>query len=230
MTADITRKRILDSAELIFAETGFAGASIRAITTRAGADPGAARYHFGNKDALFSAVLRRRILPLCEERKRLLKVALQTRPDDVERIVEAFMLPAIRLVTHKGHGASWMLLMARLRVEQGVYLEGVQAAYKDLLNSFLKAIQNALPAIPRDEIAYRLHFMFGTQVNTMINDGTLHALSEGLDDVSEDPQGTLERLVRFVSAGMRAEYPKAVQVRSVLDEPEIANGRGQSVF
>jgi len=225
MTAAITRKRILDAAELIFAESGYAGASIRAITTMAGADPGAARYHFGNKDALFTAVLQRRILPLCDERQRLLKVAQQNGAHDVEKIVEALLLPAIRLVTHEGHGRSWMKLMARVRVERGKYLEGVQAAYKELLTAFLRAFEEALPDVPRDEIAYRLYFMFGTQVNTMINDGTLQALGPKLADVAEDPQGILDRLVRFVSAGMSAPCPSKREIRSELDTADASNGQ-----
>lgn len=223
MTAAITRKRILDAAELIFAESGYAGASIRAITTMAGADPGAARYHFGNKDALFSAVLQRRILPLCDERQKLLKVARRNGTLEVEKIVEALLLPAIRLVTHAGHGRSWMKLMARVRVERGRYLEGVQAAYEELLTTFLHAFEEALPDLPREEVAYRLYFMFGTQVNTMINDGTLRGLNPDLRDVAEDPQGILDRLIRFVSAGMSAPCPVNREVRSTLETPKSPN-------
>jgi len=207
MTAAATRKRILDAAERVFADSGYAGASIRSITKLAGSDLGAVRYHFGNKDALFGAVLKRRLEPLCEERlaqlRRIEESAGEASPA-VEDIVEAFLLPAIRLITHEGYGRSWMKLMGRVRVEPGRYLESVQDVYERLLRLFLAAFRRALPEIPPDEVAYRLYFMFGTEVNTMINDGSLRAVGEDLHDVSEDPDGMLARLVRFVSAGMRA--------------------------
>ena len=72
MPATATRNRILDAAEGLFAEKGYAGASIRRITAEAEVDLGAVRYHFGSKDALFGEVMRRRLVPLNEERLELL--------------------------------------------------------------------------------------------------------------------------------------------------------------
>ena len=52
-----TRERLLDAAERIFAERGFEGASIRAVTQAAGASVSAANYHFGSKEALLRETL-----------------------------------------------------------------------------------------------------------------------------------------------------------------------------
>ena len=198
----------LDAAELIFADNGYGGASIRSITSLAGVDLGSVRYHFGNKDALLGAVLKRRLDPLCLERIRLLDlVESQDRGGSprVEEIVEAFFFPAIRLVTHKGYGRSWMKLMGRVRIEPGRYLESIRDVYEHLLKRYLEAFHRALPDLPQQELAYRLYFMFGTGVTTMINDGTLRAVG-GEYDVTENPDEVLDRLVRFVCAGMSAPY------------------------
>ena len=56
-TADGTKAALLDAAAQAFAEKGFAGASIRDITARAGANLAAVTYHFGSKVALWEAVL-----------------------------------------------------------------------------------------------------------------------------------------------------------------------------
>lgn len=48
-----TRKAILDAAVELFADRGYAGASVRAIATRAGVDPALVRHYFGNKSTLF---------------------------------------------------------------------------------------------------------------------------------------------------------------------------------
>src|ERR1700728_1069403 len=59
-----TRTRILDAAEHLFAERGFRGTSVRAITDLAGANLAAVGYHFGSKAELLAAVIRRVIEPI----------------------------------------------------------------------------------------------------------------------------------------------------------------------
>ena len=52
-----TRDAILDAARDLFAERGFDGASLRAIATAAGVDPGLIRHFFGDKDTLFATTV-----------------------------------------------------------------------------------------------------------------------------------------------------------------------------
>ena len=58
-----TRERILDVAERLFADSGFASTSLRDITAEAGVNLAAVNYHFGSKEALLGAILERRIRP-----------------------------------------------------------------------------------------------------------------------------------------------------------------------
>jgi TetR/AcrR family transcriptional regulator, regulator of cefoperazone and chloramphenicol sensitivity len=57
--ADSTREKLLEAAEQIFAERGFDGATVREICLRAGANIAAVNYHFGDKQNLYTEVLRR---------------------------------------------------------------------------------------------------------------------------------------------------------------------------
>jgi len=61
-----TADALLDAARDLFAERGYDGASIRAITRSAGANLGAVTYHFGSKEALYHAVIESKIRPLRE--------------------------------------------------------------------------------------------------------------------------------------------------------------------
>jgi AcrR family transcriptional regulator len=51
-----TESRILAAAQTLFAELGYDRATIRAIATEAGADPGLVMRYFGSKDNLFAQV------------------------------------------------------------------------------------------------------------------------------------------------------------------------------
>lgn len=57
--ADRTRSLIVDAAERVFAEKGYAATTMRAIAAHAGVARATPGYFFGSKDALYEAVLRR---------------------------------------------------------------------------------------------------------------------------------------------------------------------------
>jgi AcrR family transcriptional regulator len=60
MTTANTRDRILDAAEMLFAEDGLHAVSIRQIAAAADVPFGLVRYHFESKDGLYRAVFNRR--------------------------------------------------------------------------------------------------------------------------------------------------------------------------
>ena len=68
MAQSETVERILDAAEQLFAEKGFAETSLRLITSKAGVNLAAVNYHFGSKEELFEAVLTRRLDPMNQQR------------------------------------------------------------------------------------------------------------------------------------------------------------------
>ncbi len=60
------RQRLLDAARDLFAQHGYDGTSVRAITGRARANLGAITYHFGSKESLYHAVIESVALPLAD--------------------------------------------------------------------------------------------------------------------------------------------------------------------
>ena len=63
MAQSETVERILDAAEQLFAEKGFAETSLRLITSKAGVNLAAVNYHFGSKKSLIQAVFTRFLNP-----------------------------------------------------------------------------------------------------------------------------------------------------------------------
>ncbi len=55
---DETRRQLLEAAGAVFAEAGFRNATVREICHQAGANIAAVNYHFGDKETLYSEVLR----------------------------------------------------------------------------------------------------------------------------------------------------------------------------
>jgi AcrR family transcriptional regulator len=65
-----TRQALLATARKLFAQQGYDGTSIKAITSAADANLGAVTYHFGTKDRLYEEVLRSVVGPLLEAVRR----------------------------------------------------------------------------------------------------------------------------------------------------------------
>jgi TetR/AcrR family transcriptional regulator len=59
-----TRAALLSTGRAVFARRGFDGASVREITSEAGANLGAITYHFGSKRGLYEAVLEEGLSPI----------------------------------------------------------------------------------------------------------------------------------------------------------------------
>src|SRR5262245_8982557 len=58
-TLQPTRDALLDAAESLFSERGYASVGIREIADRAGANIAGIKYHFGSKSELYLATVRR---------------------------------------------------------------------------------------------------------------------------------------------------------------------------
>lgn len=84
-----TRTALMTAARALFAEQGYDGASVRAITSRAGANLGAVTYHFGSKEGLYLEVLAGMMSPL---RDRITAVATREASalDRLDGVVEAY--------------------------------------------------------------------------------------------------------------------------------------------
>lgn len=84
-----TRAALIEAARTLFAEQGYDGASVRAITGRAGANLAAVTYHFGSKEALYHEVVASMMHPI---RDRILEVARGGEPplDRLDAVVATY--------------------------------------------------------------------------------------------------------------------------------------------
>jgi AcrR family transcriptional regulator len=206
MSIPDTKIAILDAAERLFAARGFDATSLRDINSAAGVNLAAVNYHFGSKDGLIQKVLERRIIPLNQERLRLLEACQPRRtPPPLNRILEALIAPAVRLSRDSDHGgAEFMRLFGRIFMEPH---PGVQAMLEgtcgDTFRRFAHSFKLALPKLPEAELRWRMHFAMGAIAHTLCNNARWRFICGDLCD-SDDCEEIIRHLVVFIGAGMRA--------------------------
>lgn len=153
-----TRDRILDAAEELFAERGFAGTSMRDIATAAPAELGSISYHFQSKEDIFSKVLARRSEVSAANLGGALDAAIEAAAGNPtpETILGAFADVCFRPFTHgEEDGTVYYsrLVMQRIPVENDGHLHSAIAEhYLPVRRRFVAALQKALPTVPASEI------------------------------------------------------------------------------
>jgi len=206
-----TKQRILDSAERLFAEYGFAGTSLRSIIADAQVNLAAIHYHYRSKEALFDAVILRRLEPINRERLELLDACERSGQPALEQILEAFLSPAFR-IGFDPNGQMFVRLVARIFTEEmSVFSHVIKRHFSVVLERFTRALQAAVPELELSEVLWRMLFMAGAMGHALRSCGqNLEALHGGLCDTS-DFEGALRRLVSFSAAGFRAPVPSGVK-------------------
>jgi AcrR family transcriptional regulator len=205
-----TRTRILDAAEELFMLHGFEGTSMRLLTAKAGVNLAAVNYHFGSKDALIEALFRRRLDPMNEER-----IAALDRLEDcsAENIIRAFIGPSLRLIEDaKGGGRNFIRLLGRTYTEPAKTVRAlIGQMYAPTMERYKAALERALPQMPRDELVWRMHFMFGTLAYTLAATDTVQLIAGCKPEDRHDARLLEERLTAFLAAGLHAPLKSSIK-------------------
>jgi AcrR family transcriptional regulator len=154
-----TRTQLLDAAERLFAEHGFRGTSIRAVTTLAGANLAAVGYHFGSKAELLAAVVRRAIEPITAAQCAGLDQLLARTPDPaVADLVEAFAGPLFDDMPPGDEGGARRsrLIVTILSDPAEEMRSWTGPAEETVGNRFLAAFAHALPDLSAEELWFRI--------------------------------------------------------------------------
>ena len=213
-----TQIRILDAAEELFMQHGFEGASMRMLTARAGVNLAAINYHFGSKDALIEAVFRRRLDVMNAERiaeLERLEQAAAGAPLSAEAIIRAFIGASLRMIEDaRGGGRNFIRLLGRAYTEPAKPIRAlIGQMYAPAMERFKAAFERALPEMPREELVWRMHFMFGTLAYTMAATDTVQLIAGCKPEDRYDARLLEERLGAFLAAGLAAPLPGQVHVR-----------------
>jgi AcrR family transcriptional regulator len=209
-----TRTRILDAAEELFMQHGFEGTSMRPLTSKAGVNLAAVNYHFGSKHALIEAVFRRRLDPMNLARiAELEMLEAQERPSSPETIIRAFITPGLRLLEDaKGGGRNFARLLGRTYTEPNKAVRAlIGQMYAPTMQRYKAALERALPQMPREELVWRMHFMFGTLAYTLAATDTVQLIAGCKPEDRYDARLLEERLTAFLAAGLTAPLKNLIK-------------------
>jgi AcrR family transcriptional regulator len=211
-----TRTRILDAAEELFMQHGFEGTSMRLLTARAAVNLAAVNYHFGSKDALIEALFRRRLDPMNAARVAALeKLEAEAKGRSLapEIIIRAFVGESLRMVEDaKGGGRNFIRLLGRTYTEPAKSIRALLGQmYAPTIERYKAALERALPQMPREELVWRMHFMFGTLSYTLAATDAVQLIAGSKPEDRHDARLLEDRLTAFLAAGLAAPLKTAVR-------------------
>jgi AcrR family transcriptional regulator len=213
-----TQTRILDAAEELFMQHGFEGTSMRILTAKAGVNLAAVNYHFGSKDALIEAVFRRRLDPMNAERLAELDRIEQEaagKPLSAEALIGAFIGVSLTMIEDaRGGGRNFVRLLGRTYTDPAKPIRTLLGQmYAQTMERFRAAFARSLPEVPREELNWRLHFMFGTLSYTLAATDTLNLIAGAKPEDRYDARLLRERLVSFLASGLLARGAASASVK-----------------
>ncbi len=205
---DTTKSKILDAAEQLFAERGFAETSLRTITARAKVNLASVNYHFGSKKSLIQDVFDR----FLSEYTSVLNAQLNSLESSdngsltTETLLRALVSPLLALEKQREQSISiFMRLLGRAYAEtQGHLRRHVTDKYGYVLVRFTLLFQSAYPSLTNDQIFWRLHYTLGSLIFTLAGSDALREIAEADFDRKMAIEEVIDEMIPFLAAGMKA--------------------------
>jgi len=191
-----TQDKILDAAECLFVEHGYAATSLRAIASMADVNLAATHYHFGSKKGLFASVFHRCVQPVNEQRLLLLRQLKESDRSLTSRsILECFFAP-LAAVVEKNHQVP--ALIGRIYAEPESLTKPImEKEFGEVAASYQLAIAEVFPDVPADELRWRFHFMIGSMIHLLQFNAPLGTESSRSTFISG-----IDRLINYAEAGL----------------------------
>ena len=164
---EATRAALVAQAERLFAEHGIAGVSLRDVSAAAAQrNHSAAQYHFGDRHGLVVAVYEARMSAVDERRHALLaEISAGRRPDDLEAVVTATIVPLLEVVAETD--AWYARFLARTRWDPAAWAVISAHPAADSLRAALRHLLGHLDHLPAPIARSRLDQLLTLVIGTI---------------------------------------------------------------
>src|ERR1700753_1806550 len=161
MPSDHTRTAILNAAERLYADRGFADVTLRDIVAAAGVNLAAVNYHFGSKDELIAELFVTRSLATNRERLNELKLAEEkggSRGGIGGRLRAPGGPPLSGCLGPDRERSTAARFMIRASIESVPPIRRIKNREIDHLRKFSTAMRRSLPGRNEVDLYWALHF------------------------------------------------------------------------
>ncbi len=204
-TKDV-RNRLLDAAEKLFSERGFADTSVRDITAEANCNVAAVNYHFGSKEKLYTEVWRHNLLLLRNNQLASIEKVMSENQGNpsLENLLRSFAETFIGSLVDETRSTRLLKLMMREMLDrhlpQDMFADEVikptfGAMQKALLKTCLGLQESRTALIVFSIVGQLIH---AVRVRTMF--GQCNGGNLPIFDLSE----MIDHIIKFSAAGIRA--------------------------
>ena len=206
--SDPTRAKLLQAAADVFAESGYRAATIREISSRAGANVAAVNYHFGDKLELYTAVLRETMQSPSLE---AIRSALDHNVPPEQALREVIKAMLGRMCTDDQRDRRWRLMMHELAAPSPAMSRIIDETSRPLYNRLrdLIGVMIRRPSDDREDPAlHQQYYWTGDSLRSLAPHPRAHLA--GIEDVARTARphrGAHRRLFAGVSAGGFGQRP-----------------------
>jgi AcrR family transcriptional regulator len=204
----ITRMKILDAAEQVFADKGINGASLREIMISAEVNIAAVNYYFGSKADLLKAVVARRSSLINGTRLSLLDEASVSNggTPTIDGWLHAFVTPFVDAEGSEDAGwRNFMRVLNWVATAQGhdsLCAEIIQETYGSMRQRFLDALAAVMPELSLEEVNWR-YYSAVTVLRTIVVARERAELASAPVD-TKDIKRLMAHFIPFLKGGLTA--------------------------
>ncbi|GAA5139269.1 TetR/AcrR family transcriptional regulator [Alloalcanivorax gelatiniphagus] len=198
-----TPDRLLDAAELLFADNGYHGVPVRTITQAAGTRLAAINDHFGGKEKLFQAVVARRAGLINGDRERMLRQAepVAQGADGLAPIVDAFARPLLTRSQESEGWRNYLRLTAQLSTTRSTVLLLIADQFDAIAQRFMATIGAAVPALDERQRGLAYQLMVASVMGVFSDNLRINVLT-GNRFQSSDFKAHYADLIGYVTGGI----------------------------
>jgi AcrR family transcriptional regulator len=200
-----TKNRLLDTAEVLFAESGFDGVSARDITKLANSNVASINYYFSSKENLYNEVCRRRLNALRDIRIASINkiMAASDAKITLEDLFRGFSHAFLAPLMEDPKGRAFLKLMTREmlypHMPAGMCAEEMIMPVFTLL---LESLEKICPDLTKEQAMWSIYSLIAQLIHTIHIQTMMGDCLKGMPvfDVTK----AVEHIVSFTAAGVRS--------------------------
>jgi AcrR family transcriptional regulator len=203
------KDRLLDSAEKLFCEHGFEGASIRDIAALAGCNIASVNYYFGGKQQLYEEVWRRHLIPMRDMRIAGIERVMNQSGNkpNLEDIIKSFADAFVGSMKDATKTSQLNKLMAREYIDKhlpaDMFLIEIMTP---TVSAMHKALMQTFPDLDESKMSFIVFSLIGQLVHLVhVRMMFEHSGDEPTRELFNSVE-VINHIVKFSSAGIRAYF------------------------